>query len=59
MVDYFSYPIDSQMLLRRKNIIKKQLLEQQKDWIKKRIALLGGSTTNEVADQMQIFLLQN
>lgn len=57
MVDYFSYPIDSQMLLRRKNIIKKQLLEQQKDWIKKRIALLGGSTTNEVADQMQIFLL--
>ncbi len=56
MMDELHYPIDSKLLLRKKAKIKKQLLEQE-GLIEKRIAVLGGSTTNEVVDQLELFLL--
>ncbi|MED9969848.1 MAG: HAD-IIIC family phosphatase [Ruminococcus sp.] len=55
--DYFSYPINSKILLRKKIKIKKELLEQNTAFIEKRIAVLGGSTTNEIVDQLELFLL--
>ena len=56
-MDYFNYPIDSKMLLRKKIKFKKALLSQNSNFIEKRIAVLGGSTTNEIVDQLELFLL--
>ena len=49
--------LDSKNLLRRKKSIKRELLAQNRDWIDKKIAVLGGSTTNEVVDQIELQLL--
>lgn len=56
-MDCFNYPIDSKMLLRKKIRIKKELLSNSSNLIEKRIAILGGSTTNEIVDQLELFLL--
>lgn len=56
-MQYFQYPLDTKILLRKKRSIKRKLLENKKDWIIKRIAVLGGSTTNEVVEQLELFLL--
>jgi FkbH-like protein len=53
----FNYPIESNVLLRKKIKIKKELLANGKNFIEKRIAVLGGSTTNEIVDQLELFLL--
>lgn len=55
----FIYPIDTKMLLRKKASLKKELLAGRVDWVDKKIAILGGSTTNEVADQLELFLLHH
>lgn len=57
-MDCFAYPIDTKFLLRKKNVIKKELAKQDTIWIEKKIAVLGGSTTNEVVEQLNIFLLR-
>ncbi|MBR4707486.1 MAG: HAD family hydrolase [Pseudobutyrivibrio sp.] len=54
---YFDYPLDTKYLLRKKKSIKKELLQQDNVWIEKRVAVLGGSTTNEIVDQLEIALL--
>ena len=56
-MDCFNYPVDSKVLLRKKKKIKKELLEKNVNFIEKRIAVLGGSTTNEIVDQLELFLL--
>ena len=56
-MDCFYYPLDSKQLLRKKIKIKKELLSQSDNFIEKRIAVLGGSTTNEIVDQLELFLL--
>ena len=56
-MDCFNYPIDEKYLVKKKRIIKKELLEGTNSWIEKKIAVLGGSTTNEIVDQLEIFLL--
>lgn len=50
------YPIDSSYILRKKKLIKRQLLEQDFR-INKNIAILGGSTTAEIKDVLELFLL--
>ena len=57
MTDYFSYPIDTAALLRKKLKIKKELKDDGSKRIVKKIAVLGGSTTNEIVDQLELFLL--
>ncbi len=54
---YFDYPIDTKALLRKKKKIKNALLDSDVQFITKRVAILGGSTTEEVADQLELFLL--
>ena len=56
-MDYFSYPLDIKTLLRKKIAIKKELQEQDIVWTEKRVAVLGGSTTNEIVDQLELALL--
>ena len=53
------YPFDSEYILKKKRSIKKQLLEEldENSCIKKRIAILGGSTTNDIKVVLELFLL--
>lgn len=53
------YPIDADAILAKKKSMKRKLLAENKEtkWIKTRIAVLGGSTTSEVKDCLELFLL--
>ena len=55
--ELLSYPLDSDGLLRKKKAVKRVLLEQDIQWLDKRIAVLGGSTTNDIQDCLELFLL--
>ena len=52
------YPFNSDYIIKNKRKIKKQLLELEnlKD---KKIAVLGGSTTNDIIQILELFLLNN
>ena len=50
------YPFDSQYLLRKKKSLRRELLEN-KDLLEKHIAILGGSTTSDIRDMLELFLL--
>ncbi len=53
----FDYPINVGDLLRKKIKIKRELLSNGNSYIEKKIAVLGGSTTNEIVNQLELFLL--
>lgn len=55
-MDCFNYPLDTKTLYRKKAKIRQELSEQP-NLIKKKVAVLGGSTTNEIVDQLNLFLL--
>lgn len=55
---WFDYPLDTKALLRKKRRIKRELLAKG-EFLHKKVAVLGGSTTNEVVEQLDIFLLHN
>lgn len=55
----FQHPIDTKVLKMKKRQIKKALLTNGEKRQHINIAVLGGSTTNEVTDQMELFLLHN
>ena len=55
----FSYPLDHNYILRKKKSIKKALLAEDRHFYKKNIAILGGSTTAEIKNILEIFLLNN
>ena len=57
-MDQFQYPLDTDTLLHKKRRLRRELLAQNPPVLHKKIAILGGSTTNEVADQLGLFLLQ-
>lgn len=57
-MDYFQYPIDAKNLRMKKRQIRRALLSDGTKRIDVRIAVLGGSTTDEVVDQLDLFLLQ-
>lgn len=50
------YPFDAQYILKNKKKIKKDLL-QRPGLVEKNIAILGGSTTSEIKNILEIFLL--
>lgn len=53
------YPFDPNYILENKRKIKKQLLEEGSNFIEKKIAILGGSTTAAIKQIMELFLLNN
>lgn len=55
-MEWFNYPLDTKTLYRKKASIKRTLSEKS-GLIDKKVAVLGGSTTNEVVNQLNIFLL--
>lgn len=50
------YPFNANEILKKKKKIKKDLL-LQKDLLEKNIAILGGSTTSEIKNMLELFLL--
>lgn len=51
------YPFNGSEIMRKKLAIRKSLLYDGNSRIKKKIAILGGSTTNHVAAVLELFLL--
>ncbi len=56
-MNILSYPFDNAEILKNKRSIKKQLISDGASRIKKKIAVLGGSTTNEIVNILELFLL--
>ncbi|MGN1404515.1 MAG: HAD-IIIC family phosphatase [Ruminococcus sp.] len=53
------YPFDSSFLLKKRRKIKRALLEDGTQRMEKRIAVLGGSTTNDIVAMLELFLLDS
>lgn len=51
------YPFDAQTVLKKRRSIKKELLSDGKPKLKKKIAMLGGSTTHDIKEITELFLL--
>lgn len=51
------YPFDGEYILKKKKSIKKALLESDGKFLDKKIAILGGSTTNDIKLILELFLL--
>lgn len=58
MLQELQYPFDSSYLLKKRRKLKKALLEDGTQRMEKRIAVLGGSTTNDIVSMLELFLLQ-
>ena len=51
------YPFDARYLIKKKKSLKRQLLAQDTKYIDKKLAVLGGSTTHDIAAMLELFLL--
>lgn len=51
------YPFDGDYILKKKKSIKKALLAENAQFLNKKIAILGGSTTNDIKLVLELFLL--
>ena len=58
MIELLDYPFDATKLLRKKGAIRRELLNNP-NLIKKKVAILGGTTTNEIKEQLELFLLKS
>ena len=56
-MNLLTYPFDVAMLRKKQKAIRRELLEQDVVLLEKRIAILGGSTTNIFRDFLELFLL--
>lgn len=52
-------PFDSAWILKNRRKIKKALLADGTPRMEKKIAVLGGSTTNDIVSMLELFLLDN
>lgn len=61
MRNELSYPFNSDLILKKKKSLKKQFLQEDgsNSRISKNIAILGGSTTKDIKDILELFLLNN
>lgn len=54
------FPFDAEWIMKKKISIKKQLLSDSSvEFVEKKIAILGGSTTSEIKNILELFLLNN
>lgn len=51
------YPFDSEYILKKKKKIRRELLDSKQNFLHKKIAVLGGSTTNDIIKILDLFLL--
>ena len=57
MQKVLEYPFDAALILKKKKGIRRELQKEEKEYVRKNIAILGGSTTSEVKDILELFLL--
>ena len=50
------YPFDSEYILKKKKKLRRELLESGKTFLKKKIAVLGGSTTNDIIKILDLLI---
>ncbi|MBR1451449.1 MAG: HAD-IIIC family phosphatase, partial [Lachnospiraceae bacterium] len=51
------YPFDSRYIIKKKKSLKRELLAADTKYIDKKVAVLGGSTTHDIAAILELFLL--
>ena len=51
------YPFDSEYIIKKRKSLKKALLSDGTQRLSKKIAVLGGSTTNDIVVYLELFLL--
>ncbi len=51
------YPFDPQYIIKKKRSLKRGLLERNVNYVEKKIAVLGGSTTHDIIAVLELFLL--
>lgn len=51
------YPFDAELILKKKKKFKRELLENSDGFIRKKIAILGGCTTSDIKNVLELFLL--
>lgn len=56
-MEALEYPLDAMYLLRKKKALLRQLTSDSGQFPEVKIAILGGSTTDEVAKMLELFLL--
>lgn len=57
MIEALNYPFDSEMIMRKRKSFLRELEAQSNPMVQKRIAVLGGSTTNDIVKILNLFLL--
>lgn len=55
-IQALQYPFDAAYIMRKRKALRRGLLNQQ-GFLEKRIAILGGSTTHDIKEIMELFLL--
>lgn len=58
-MQHLIYPFNSEQILQKKKSIKRQLRSCSSSRMAKKIAILGGSTTAEIKNILELFLLDN
>ena len=53
------YPFNEELIIKKKKALKKALLAERSDFTPVKIAILGGSTTNDIQQILELFLLNN
>ncbi len=57
--EVFNYPYDNDLIIRKRKALRRELLARENvRYLDKRIAILGGSTTSEIKNLLELFLLQ-
>ncbi|MBR6158954.1 MAG: HAD-IIIC family phosphatase [Lachnospiraceae bacterium] len=51
------YPFDPRYLIKKKKSLKRELLAADTKYVEKKVAVLGGSTTHDIAAMLELFLL--
>lgn len=57
MRELLKYPFDSGVIMQKRKKIRRTLLESDTVFIDKKIAVLGGSTTHDIKEILELFLL--
>ncbi len=53
-----AYPFDAEYIIKKRKSLKRTLLADGSKRLKKKIAVLGGSTTNDIVVYLELFLLE-
>lgn len=59
MIQELQYPFDANYIIAKKKKLRRMLLEQNVNYVDKKIAILGGYTTSNIKLIMELFLLDN